>query len=433
MTEAKIENVAQFLYSRAPILDPEKVEELSRTGKSIDAALVGRYTQIEKSLWQKWVKGSAWWASALSFLIVLIITAAELTLFDLVLEEKYGTLFPINDFYLSWLGVVLGFALAFYASTERSLWADYITQVQGLGDDCLTLAWQITSFVNPKKLNDIVSDAFVYETVDKVNTGMQRHLFRIMREINLLIRVYPMAVEIDNSTLPGDRVPPIDEADWPSNLDVYNMGALNLDGPLFAELVSYMYPKSIDFRDLLPKSPISDQILHMIQLRLMLLLRTQNGAGTVERTDSAREFFGPNLFASIDRQIGAISGRSSALHANRIVSTNPIIKGLLISSTALYVLLVPLISWGSYRWWTLAIAPVFQWVLLAFLFAGLTLEFQYTSYNKSNYVHVDTKKMAMDAAYAVDRAFDAYYRIGGIEHVNTKFTLETSFGNYQPV
>jgi len=419
------DNAAVLLYKRDPILDPDKVLELRKNGKPIDPTQIGRYVQRKKTMWQKWVRGSAWWASLVPFFVTLAINTGELLLFDFVLEEHYPSLFPVDPFYLNWLGVVLGFALAFYASIERDLWSDYITQIQGIADDCVTLSWQVTEFVNAKKLHDEVYDAYIYEALYKPKLGETRKLYEIMREINILIRVYPMAVELDTAIRKGDRVPPVDEADWPNNLDADSLAALNMPSHLVFELGSYLLPNTIDPLDTVPVSAISDQLLHMIGLRLHLLLKQPTVERGPERKDVAREFFGPNLFAGIDQQIRGITSRSSALHSNRIVSTNPIIKGLLISCTVLYVILVPLIPWASYRWWTLAVAPVFQWVLLAFLFAGLVLEYQFVSYNKSNYVHVDTRQIAMNTAYSVDRVFDAYYRIGGFEHVPTPFTIRT--------
>lgn len=398
-------NVADYLFQRPALLDTNLEVDESATSSMQPIPLVP-YQHVEKNMFQRWVTSSAWWASSLAFLVVLVISAGELAFFDFVLDQQTPTIFPVDPFMLEWLGIALATALSLYVYASRRLSGHYIDQLEGIAEDCQVIAYEITTFISPGKLNDDVTNAFQYTGAYTLNRNVKRKVYQVMRDLNLLLRVYPMAIQLESGL-----------QDQAFALRERILLALNLPQDLHNELLSYEKAGSMNSSGL--RTPVVNQIFHMILLRLQLLMRLSTfDAEIIERRETPRDFFTPNMYYVIQQQISSIARRASALKCSQLGS-NPVIKGLLCVCTFAYVLTVPLIVWKSYWWLTLAVAPLTQWTILAFFYAGFVMESQNKSYTNTG---VDAKQIAVQAAETMDRTFDALYRLAGYEESSNKWT-----------
>lgn len=374
-------------------------------GRNQSLRQMGSYQQKQRTFFQKWIAGSAWAASLLTFFVFLVIAAVQCVIYDLVLEEQFPDLFPIDAFLLGTLGAVIAFSGGLYVQTERQLLQDMIYSFSDIAGNCVTLAWEVTAFVSARQLQKTIT-GYKYTSLYTVSDSKVK-VWEVMRDLNEIIRVIPWAIDLDNTPNPQDK-PPRDETSYPGYLTRGTIKQLPLQEHLKFELEAYSKAnESPAVGQTIPSSSVSDQLWHMCYLRLHILLRD-------DTNESPREFFGPNLFAVIDRQCSGLSTQSAQLQANRAASVTPIVKGFLYFSTVLWSLLVPLVMWGSYRYFTLPLLIVVLWPLWALYFTGAKLENQFRDYNDSNFVVNDLNEIAVDAARQVDRVFDTYWRIGGV-------------------
>jgi len=381
-------SVADIVYQRDPFKDPNDYPRLYKSKHRNTAS---------RLMW------GAWRRSLLPFGVVLLITAAQLAIFEYVLthdENGFPDLFPIDSYFLGVLLTVIALVGPLFIATELSLNISSLESFNSLAGSCPTLMRKIGSIFDLRAARASISDMFYYST-EQEPKFRSMFLFEVIKELELLVRVYPWCTGL-NLLANGNSQEPDDGVSYSNNLTRSAVATLPLPAHLKNELNSYRNGSPMMEDD----TPVSDQLLFMIRRRLYRVLYSR------ENKDNS---IVDSVFVSeTDAHISSISTESAKLASNRQANGSPIVLGFLAVCVYLFCLALPWVLYGSYRWWCLLLMVPTAWPALGIYYTAKIVSDQFTLFNTSKYQMYDLLQVAIGAAKECDAIADHVYMEAGL-------------------
>jgi hypothetical protein len=345
------------------------------------------YRQTEHSVFYKYIRGSAYAASALEFAIFFALTAIWFIIFEFAIEPAYPGIFPVSNLYSIALFAVITFTAPLFWAAQQQLYQDFLRLFSRTMGGTVTMASKICAFLDSTNLNDMVSNYFAYSDgkLDRKTVTLKE----VLRDLNNILRAAAFAQRFEHRT--PSNAPARSSLDRASNVSDLVVEELPMPQHLKDELLVYQFSEST--------GGLADQLWNMLYARLSVLAFQPS-------ENSSRSYVPLTLFDSLDAQLGALSTDTAEIIAIKWTRVLSIIIYFLRVTIYLFCFSISWQLWGEYGWLGLLAAVPIEWTVLALYRVGAKISDPFGSWNSSPYVWIDLTQVAVNTAQSIDEVFD---------------------------